>query len=49
MPTHPLPEAKAYSGTFTWVGVLGGTHVLQEDRSGYGHCAGPWSATVTPR
>ena len=44
-----LPEAKEYSGTFTWVAVFAGTYVLQEDRSGYGHCKGPWSATLTPR
>ena len=44
-----LSEAKSYSGTFTWVGVFAGTYVLQEDRSGYAHCAGPWSATVTSR
>jgi len=43
-----LPEAKSYSGTFLWVLVQAGTYVLQEDRTGFGHCNGPWSATITP-
>jgi hypothetical protein len=43
-----LPEAKSYSGTFLWVLVQAGTYVLQEDRTGFGHCKGPWSATITP-
>jgi hypothetical protein len=44
-----LPEAKSYSRTDTWLGVFGGTYVLQEDRSGYRPCTGSWSATITPR
>jgi hypothetical protein len=44
-----LPEAKSYSNTFLWLFVEAGTYVLQEDRSGFGHCIGPWSATITPR
>ena len=42
-----LPEAKSYSGTDLWVFVQADTYVLQEDRSGFGHCKGPWSATIT--
>jgi hypothetical protein len=44
-----LPVAKSYSGTFLWLLVQAGTYVLQEDRTGFGHCKGPWSATITPR
>jgi hypothetical protein len=44
-----LPEAKPYSDTFLWLTAQPGTYVLQEDRSGSGRCAGPWSATITPR
>ena len=44
-----LPEAKSYSNTFLWLLVHPGTYVLQEDRSGFGHCKGPWSATITRR
>jgi hypothetical protein len=44
-----LPEAKSYSNTFLWLTVHPGTYVLQEDRSGFGHCKGPWSATITPQ
>jgi hypothetical protein len=44
-----LPEARSYSGTFLWLFVRPGTYVLQEDRSGFGHCQGPWSATFTRR
>ena len=44
-----LTQAKPYSGTFIWLALFGGTYVLQEDKSGFGHCIGPWSATITPR
>jgi hypothetical protein len=44
-----LPEAKSYSDSFLWVGVMAGRYVLQEDRSGSGQCTGAWSATITPR
>jgi hypothetical protein len=44
-----LTEAKPNSGTFIWIGIFGSTYVLQEDKSGFGHCIGPWSATITPR
>jgi hypothetical protein len=44
-----LPEAKSYSSTFLWLLVRPGTYVLQEDRSGFGHCKGPWTATLTRR
>jgi hypothetical protein len=43
-----LPEAKSYSGTVLWTFIPAGTYVLQEDRSGFGACKGPWSATITP-
>jgi hypothetical protein len=44
-----LPEARSYSGTFLWLFVHAGTYVIQEDRTGFGHCSGPWTATVTRR
>ena len=44
-----LPEARPYTNTFLWLLVQPGTYVLQEDRSGFGHCKGPWSATISPR
>jgi len=44
-----LPEAKPYSGTFLWVFVAAGTYVLQQDRTSFAVCKGPWSATLTLR
>ena len=44
-----LPEARSYSNTFLWLFIQPGTYVLQEDRSGFGHCKGPWSATIIQR
>jgi hypothetical protein len=44
-----LTDAKEYSGSDIWFQVFPGTYVLKEDRSGFGACKGPWSATLTPR
>lgn len=44
-----VPGADFYSGTDEWSGVPAGSYVLQEDRSGLANCAGPWSATITPK
>ena len=43
-----LREAKLYSGTFLWAFVPAGTYVLQQDKSGFAACKGPWSATMAP-
>jgi hypothetical protein len=49
VPSAIMPEAQDYSGSTEWTGVLAGTYVLQEDRSGLLNCTGPWSATLTPQ